>query len=59
MIIDARRANRLFRRTPKTALGSADSLSQLTVDDDNSFVLAQEDVKECFCRLGTPRDIGE
>ena len=59
MIIDAQRTNRFFRRPPKTALGSAESLSRLSVDGGSYFFIAQEDVKDFFYRLRIPRDLGE
>ncbi len=62
-IADARRANRLFRRPPKTILGSIESWSRLDLHsdldghelDDAELFVAQEDVKDFFFRLAIAR----
>jgi len=57
-IIDARRANRLFRRPPRTRLGSSECWSRVDLEEGNLFI-AQEDVKDCFHRMGIDRALGE
>ena len=57
LIIDARRANKLFRTPPSTILGSVDSWSRLEVEEHHEIFLAQEDVKDYFYRLGIGEEL--
>lgn len=57
LIIDARRANKLFRTPPSTILGSVDSWSRLEVAENHEVFLAQEDVKDYFYRLGIGEEL--
>ena len=59
LIVDARRANRLFRRPPCTLLGSAETWGRLEADSDQTVFVAQEDVKDYFYRLGISKELGE
>ncbi|CAK9105137.1 unnamed protein product [Durusdinium trenchii] len=59
LVVDARRANRLFRTPPTTALGSVDCWSRLEVEQPNRLFIAQEDVKDYFYRLGISKELGE
>ena len=59
LVIDARRANRLFRTPPSTALGSIDCWSRLEVSQPNQLFIAQEDVKDYFYRLRITKELGE
>ena len=59
LIIDARRANKLFRSPPTTVLGSMDSWARLGCDAGSDLFVAQEDVKDYFYRLRIPKDLGE
>ena len=59
LVIDARRANRLFRSPPTTVLGSVEAWSRLEVQDHQDVFMAQEDVKDFFYRLSIDRDLSE
>ena len=59
LIVDARRANKLFAPPPSTVLGSVDAWSRLEAEDDAQVFLAQEDIRDCFYRLGIPQRLGE
>ncbi|CAE7820938.1 unnamed protein product [Symbiodinium necroappetens] len=59
LIIDARRANRLFRSPPSTCLGSVESWTRLEVEGGAPLFMAQEDVKDYFYRLGIDKRLGE
>ncbi|CAE7763388.1 NHX3 [Symbiodinium sp. CCMP2456] len=59
LIVDARRANKLFGPPPSTVLGSVDAWTRLECGDDSDVFIAQEDIKDCFYRLGIPRRLGE
>ena len=59
LIIDARRANRLFRTPPSTCLGSVESWTRLEVEGGGPLFMAQEDVKDYFYRLGISKELGE
>ena len=45
LVVDAGRANRLFRTPPCTLLGSAGTWGRLEADRDQTMLVAQEDVK--------------
>ena len=60
LIIDARRANKLFRTPPNTILGSVDAWGRLEIDDEQGeLFIAQEDVKDYFYRLAIDKALGE
>ena len=59
LIIDARRANKLFRKPPSTILGSSDSWTRLEVAGGEDVFFAQEDVKDYFYRLRISKRLGE
>ena len=59
LTVDARRANKLFAPPPSTVLGSVDAWSRLEAEDDAQVFLAQEDIRDCFYRLGIPQRLGE
>ena len=55
-ICDARRSNALFRRPPRTVLGSMESWARISLGarQEDSLYVAQEDVKDYFFRLIMP-----
>ena len=57
LIIDARRANRLFKKPPSTTLGSVEAWGRL--ESDSEIFFAQEDVRDFFYRLQIPKPLGE
>ena len=59
LVIDARRANRLFRTPPSTCLGSVDCYGRLEVEPGSTVFMAQEDVKDYFYRLGIEPSPGD
>lgn len=59
LVIDARRANRLFRTPPSTCLGSVDCYGRLEVEPGSTVFMAQEDVKDYFYRLGIEPSLGD
>ena len=59
LIIDARRANRLFRAPPSTCLGSIESWTRLEAGEGAPIFIAQEDVKDYFYRLEIGKRLGE
>ena len=59
LIADARRSNVLFRRPVSKPGGSIEALSRIDLNDNGLLFIAQEDVKDCFFRLGVSRDLGE
>ena len=52
LVIDARRANRLFKKAPWCPLGSIESLCRVRVSQEQTLFTAQEDVRDFFYRLG-------
>ena len=53
LVMDCRRANRLFRLAPWCPLGSVESLCRFQLPEDSSSIfVAQEDVRDFFYRLG-------
>ena len=58
LIVDARRANKIFKKPPSTVLGSVEAWGRLECEEDELFI-AQEDVKDFFYRLQIPKDLGE
>ena len=58
LIIDARGTNRLFRRPPKTQLGSFEALTRLEIPEGSERFIAQENwsVGNGF-QVGNPRGI--
>lgn len=59
LILDARPANRLFRRPPTTILGSSEAWNRLEVKEGCELFVAQEDVKDFFYRLQIDKELGE
>ena len=59
LIVDARRSNKLFAPPPSTVLGSVDAWARLEVGGESEVFLAQEDIKDCFYRLGISQRLGE
>ncbi len=60
MIVDSRRANRLFRRPHRARLGSVECWANIEIDKpDVDLFTAQEDIKDCFHPLGIPKKLGE
>lgn len=59
LIIDARRANKLFRTPPSTLLGSVDCWTRMESEEGSQVFLAQEDVRDFFYRLAIPKELGE
>ena len=57
LIVDARRANRLFKKSPSTTLGSVEAWGRL--ESDSVIFFAQEDVRDFFYRLQIPKALGE
>ena len=59
--MDARRSNRLFRKPPRTRLGSVEALSRLSIEVEGKKTIwtAQEDVRDYFYRLYIGRGLGE
>ena len=58
-ICDARRSNALFRRPPRTVLGSMESWSRIHLEAGQNLYVAQEDVKDYFFRWSMPRALRE
>ena len=54
LIADARRSNVLFRRPVSKPGGSIEAFSRIDLNDNGLLFIAQEDVKDCFFRLGSP-----
>ena len=57
IIIDARRADRLFRRPPRTRLGSSKCWSRDDLEDGDLFIA--QDVEDCFHWMGIDMALGE
>ena len=63
-IADARRSNALFRRPPRTVLGSMESWGRITLSgrdrktlSSSTLFVAQEDVRDYFFRLRMPEGL--
>jgi len=59
LVVDARRANRYFKKPPSTLLGSMETWGRLELPEEGDLFIAQEDVKDFFYRLGISKELGE
>ena len=59
LIIDARRANRLVRAPPAGRNSSTECRTRVSLQEDQQLFIAQEDVKDCFYRMGISKALGE
>ncbi len=50
LVIDARRANRLFRKPPWCPLGSVETLCKVRIPKSLTLFVSQEDIEDFFCR---------
>ncbi len=59
LIVDARRANRLFKPPPNTVLGSVEAWDRTRLEPEHDLFVAQEHVNDLFYRLAIPTELGE